>query len=52
MVLIRAILSFFDWICVSNKTIFIFNEECGRTNLDFVIKTCNLVLSQFRKPVD
>lgn len=28
-----------------------FNEECGRTNIDFVINTCNLILSQFRKPI-
>jgi hypothetical protein len=28
-----------------------FNEECGRTNLDFVISTCNLILGQFRKPI-
>ena len=40
----------FDWICVQNKTILLFNEECGKTNLDFVINTCNLILSQFRRP--
>lgn len=48
--LIRAALSLFDWICVQNKTILLFNEECGKTNLDFVISTCNLILSQFRRP--
>jgi hypothetical protein len=49
--LIRTILSLFDWVCVQNKMLLMFNEECGRTNMDFVINTCNLILSQFRKPI-
>jgi len=50
-VLIKTNLSLFDWVCVQKKMNLLFNEECGSTNLDFVIKTCNLILSQFRKPI-
>ena len=32
--------------------IFIFNEECGRANLKFVLDTCNKVLGQFRRPFE
>lgn len=49
--LIRTNLSLFDWVCVQKKMNLLFNEECGRTNIDFVINTCNLILSQFRKPI-
>jgi len=42
---IQLILALFDWLCVSGKEFFIFNEECGRTNLTFIINLCNLVLS-------
>lgn len=49
--LIKSALSLFDWICVQNRMLLMFNEECGRTNIDFVINTCNLILSQFRKPI-
>jgi len=48
---IHLILALFDWLCVSGKEFFIFNEECGRTNLTFIINLCNLVLSQFRWPL-
>ena len=41
-----------DWLCINDKEIFLFNEECGRTNLNFVIQICNKVLSQFRRPLD
>lgn len=44
-------MSLFDWVCVQKKMNLLFNEECGRTNIDFVINTCNLILSQFRKPI-
>ena len=49
--LIKTNLSLFDWVCVQNKMLLMFNEECGRTNIDFVITTCNLILSQYRKPI-
>jgi len=52
MTIMRAALSLFDWLCINDKQIFLFNEECGRTNLSFIIQTCNLILSQFRKPKD
>jgi hypothetical protein len=51
MLLIRTCLSFFDWLCVNNRFNFIFNEESGRTNIAFIINMCNMVLSQFRKPL-
>lgn len=43
-------LSFFDWLCVNDRFLFIFNEESGACNLAFIINTCNMILSQFRKP--
>ena len=46
---IKATLKLFDWLCLKNKFIFIFNEECGRANIRFIIDTCNKVLSQFRR---
>ena len=51
MLLIRTCLSFFDWLCINDKFIFFFNEESGRTNIAFIINMCNMVLSQFRKPL-
>ena len=50
--LIRATVMLFDWICLKGKFIFIFNEECGRANLKFVIDVCNKVLGQFRRPFE
>lgn len=44
-------LALFDWLCINDKTIFLFNEECGRTNLAFIINMCNGILCQFRKPI-
>ena len=52
MRLMKATLQLFDWLCVNNRFIFIFNEECGRANLNFIIQTCNRILSQFRKPLE
>jgi hypothetical protein len=52
MVLMKSTLQLFDWLCVNNRFIFLFNEECGRTNLNFIIQTCNRILSQFRKPLE
>jgi hypothetical protein len=51
MLLIRTCLSFFDWLCINDRFAFFFNEESGRTNLAFIINMCNMVLSQFRKPL-
>lgn len=51
MLLIRTCLSFFDWLCINDKFIFLFNPESGKTNMAFVINTCNMILCQFRKPL-
>lgn len=51
MLLIRTCLSFFDWLCINDKFLFLFNEESGRTNLAFIMNTCNMILCQFRKPL-
>lgn len=48
--LFKEILQLIDWLCLNNRFIFIFNEECGKTNLNFIINTCNRVLGQFRRP--
>lgn len=50
--LIKTSLQLFDWLCVKGKETFLFNEECGRANLQFVLARCNIALSQFRAPVD
>lgn len=47
---IRATVMLFDWLCLQNKYIFLFNPECGRNNLKFVMDTCNKVMGQFRRP--
>lgn len=44
-ILITTCLSLFDWLCVNDKHMFLFNEECGRTNLAYIITTCNTILS-------
>lgn len=49
--LMRLCLKLFDWLCVNNKFLFLFNEESGRANMAFIINTCNMILSQFRKPL-
>lgn len=51
MLLMKNILQLFDWVCQSNKFIFIFNEEHGRANLNFLVKTCDKILAQFRAPL-
>jgi len=48
--LIKACLQLFDWLCVKGRESFLFNEQCGRENLAFVIARCNMALSQFRAP--
>ena len=49
MRLIRATVMLFDWLCLNNRFIFLFSEECGKTNIKFILDTCNKVLSQFRR---
>lgn len=49
---IRETLKLFDWLCAHNRFIFIFNEECGRTNLHFVIDLCHKILGQTLAPIE
>mmetsp|Transcript_160 Transcript_160/g.306 ORF Transcript_160/g.306 Transcript_160/m.306 type:complete len:89 (-) Transcript_160:936-1202(-) len=42
----------FDWLCLNNRFIFLFSEECGKANIKFVVDTCNKVLGQFRRPFE
>mmetsp|Transcript_42491 Transcript_42491/g.65164 ORF Transcript_42491/g.65164 Transcript_42491/m.65164 type:complete len:404 (-) Transcript_42491:778-1989(-) len=50
LTLIKACLQLFDWLCIKNRENFLFNEECGRANIQFVLERCNMALSQFRAP--
>lgn len=50
--LIKCTAQLFDWLCVKDREIFLFNEQCGRENLAFIIERCNRALSQFRSPKD
>jgi hypothetical protein len=50
LTLIKASLSLMDWICVRNQERFIFNEQHGKYNLDFIINKCSFALSAFRHP--
>jgi hypothetical protein len=43
--LIKTSLQLFDWLCIKGKENFLFNEECGRENLAFVLERCNMALS-------
>ena len=43
--LIKTSLQLFDWLCIKGKEGFLFNEECGRENLRFVLDRCNMALS-------
>lgn len=47
---IKTCLQLFDWLCIRDKEIFLFNEERGRTNLRFLLDRCTRALSQFRAP--
>lgn len=49
---IKTCLQLFDWLCIRGKEHFLFNEECGRTNLRFLLDRCTRALSQFRAPQD
>jgi hypothetical protein len=48
--LIKISLQLFDWLCIKGKQTFLFNEECGRANLRFLLERCNMALSSFRAP--
>jgi hypothetical protein len=50
LTLIKASLSLLDWLCVRGQERFIFNEQNGKYNLEFVINKCNYALSAFRHP--
>jgi hypothetical protein len=50
IMLIKVILQLFDWLCIKGKESFLFNQECGRANLKFLLERCNLALSAFRAP--
>ena len=50
LVLIKASLSLIDWLCVRGQERFIFNEQNGKYNLEFVLDKCNYALSAFRHP--
>ena len=39
-----------DWLCVRGQEKFIFNEQNGKYNIEFVIDKCNFALSAFRHP--
>lgn len=39
--LIKASMQLFDWFCIIGREDFLFNEECGRTNLKCMIDRCN-----------
>ena len=47
-----TIMQLIDWLCVSDKHLFVFNEECGKTNLRFIVSTCSKILAQYRMPTD
>jgi hypothetical protein len=49
--LMRQILSFFDWTLSQNREAFMFDNNNGKENLDFIITYCNKVLEQFRTPI-
>ena len=46
----KGCLQLIDWLCVRGQEQFIFNEQTGRHNLEFVIEKCNFALSAFRHP--
>lgn len=47
---IKISLQLFDWLCVTGKEGLLFNDECGRENLRFMIERCTIALAQFRAP--
>lgn len=49
--LIKCSLTLIDWLCNRKQEHFIFNEEYGQANLQFIIEYCNNALSVFRRPI-
>jgi hypothetical protein len=49
--LMRQILMFFDWTLLQKRDTFLFNNENGKDNLDFILSYCNKVLEQFKTPL-
>jgi hypothetical protein len=50
LILMKGGLQLLDWLCVRGQEEFIFNEQTGRHNLEFIIEKCNFALSAFRHP--
>lgn len=50
LILMKGGLQLLDWLCVRGQEHFIFNEQTGKHNLEFVIEKCNYALSAFRHP--
>jgi len=50
LILVKGGLQLLDWLCVRGQDHFIFNEQTGRHNLEFIIDKCNYALSAFRHP--
>ena len=50
LVLIKAGVQLMDWLCVRGQEKFMFNEQNGKYNIEFVIDKCNYALSAFRHP--
>jgi len=40
-----------DWLCVRGQEKFLFNEQNGKYNLDFILQKCSFALSAFRHPM-
>ena len=49
--LMRQILMFFDWLLTQKRDAFLFNDDYGKENLDFILTYGNKVLQQFRTPI-
>ena len=50
LILMKGGLQLLDWLCVRGQEHFIFNDQNGKHNLEFVIEKCNFALSAFRHP--
>lgn len=51
LIIMKGGLQLLDWLCVRGQEHFIFNEQSGKHNLEFVIEKCNYALSAFRQPL-
>jgi hypothetical protein len=50
LILMKAGLQLLDWLCVRGQEQFIFNDQTGKHNIEFIIEKCNFALSAFRHP--